>query len=163
MIENNSNPESGIDQFLASQIASDPQTIEELRVALATARGELMVKDQQLASATQQMTQARNSRDNYQAMYDKVQTFIQNSIDNGDWTDEELEEIFWEELSEILDLEIMKTIEVRITAEWTATLKMKRGQDLSDIEISVEEPEISRFASGELSDVYESELTVDER
>jgi hypothetical protein len=116
-----------------------------------------------VASLEQQLAQARLARDNYQAMYDKVNTFIQASIDNGDWTDEELEEIFWEELSEILDLEIMKTIEVRITAEWTATLKMKRGQELSDIEISVEEPEISRFASGELSDVYESELTVDER
>ena len=116
-----------------------------------------------VASLEQQLAQARLARDNYQAMYDKVNTFIQASIDNGDWTDEELEEIFWEELSEMLDLEIMKTIEVRISAEWTATLKMKRGQELSDIEISVEEPEISRFASGELSDVYESELTVDER
>jgi hypothetical protein len=116
-----------------------------------------------VASLEQQLAQARLARDNYQAMYDKVNTFIQASIDNGDWTDEELEEIFWEELSEMLDLEIMKTIEVRISAEWTATLKMKRGQELSDIEITVEEPEISRFASGELSDVYESELTVDER
>jgi hypothetical protein len=162
MIENNSNPESGIDQFLASQIASDPQTIEELRVALATARGELMVKDQQLAMATQQVTQARNSRDSYQEMYNKVQTFIQASIDNGDWTDEELEEIFWEELSEMLDLEIMKTVEVIITAEWSATVKMKRNQDLSDIEISVEEPELSRFASGELTDVYERSFDITE-
>lgn len=156
MIENTSNPESGIDQFLASQVATDPQTIEELRVALATARGEIVVKEQQLA-------QARLARDNYQAMYSKVNTFIQNSIDNGDWTDEELEEIFWEELAEMLDLEIMKTVEVRITAQWTGTLKMKRGQDLSDVEISVDEPEISRFSSGELTDVYEDELTVNER
>jgi hypothetical protein len=116
-----------------------------------------------VANLEYKLATMQNSRDSYQAMYNKVQTFIQNSIDNGDWTDEELEEIFWEELSEILDLEIMKTIEVRISAEWTATLKMKRGQELSDIEISVEEPEISRFASGELTDVYESELTVDER
>lgn len=156
MIENTSNPESGIDQFLANQVASDPQTIEELRLALATARGEIIVKEQQLA-------QARLARDNYQAMYSKVNTFIQNSIDNGDWTDEELDEIFWEELAEMLDLEIMKTVEVRITAQWTGTLKMKRGQDLSDVEISVDEPEISRFSSGELTDVYEDELTVNER
>jgi hypothetical protein len=156
MIENHTNPASGIDQFLAQQVASTPQTNEELVIELATVRGELMVKEQQLASM-------RNSRDSYQAMYAKVNSFIQASIDNGDWTDEELDEIFWEELAEILDLEISKTVEVRITAEWTATVKMKRNQDLSDIEISVEEPEISRFASGELTDVYESELTVDER
>ena len=155
MIENNSNPESGIDQFLAQQVASTPQTHEELVIALATLRGELVVKDQQLA-------QARLARDNYQAMYAKVNTFIQASIDNGDWTDEELEEIFWEELSEILDLEIMKTVEVVITAEWTATVKIKRNQDLDDLDISVEEPEISRFGKGELSDVYERSFEVNE-
>jgi hypothetical protein len=135
------------------------ENTDVIATALPTV-SELMTKVQQLE---QKLGWAEKARDNYQSMYTKVNTFIQASIDNGDWTDEELEEIFWEELSEILDLEIMKTIEVRISAEWTATLKMKRGQDLSDIEISVEEPEISRFASGELSDVYESELTVDER
>jgi hypothetical protein len=148
MIENNSNPESGIDQFLADQVA----------VALPTV-SELMTKVQQLE---QKLSWAEKSRDNYLDTCNKATSFIQNSIDNGDWTDEELDEIFWEELSEILDLELMKTVEVRITAEWSATVKMKRNQDLSDIEISVEEPEISRFASGELSDVYERELTVDE-
>jgi hypothetical protein len=115
-----------------------------------------------VANLEHKLATMQNSRDSYQAMYNKVQTFIQASIDNGDWTDEELEEIFWEELSEILDLEIMKTIEVRISAEWTATLKMKRGQDLSDIEISVEEPELSRFASGELTDVYERSFDITE-
>jgi hypothetical protein len=115
-----------------------------------------------VASLEQQLAQARLARDNYQAMYDKVNTFIQASIDNGDWTDEELEEIFWEELSEMLNLEIMKTVEVLITAEWTATVKMKRGQDLDDLDISVEEPEISRFGKGELSDVYERSFEVNE-
>ena len=115
-----------------------------------------------VASLEQQLAQARLARDNYQAMYAKVNTFIQASIDNGDWTDEELEEIFWEELSEILDLELMKTVEVVITAEWTATVKMKRNQDLDDLDISVEEPEISRFGKGELSDVYERSFEVNE-
>jgi hypothetical protein len=158
MIENTSNPESGIDQFLASQ-RSETMSRElgeefEKEAVLGRAR---------ISELERQLEWAKTAREEYGTKLDKVRSFIQNSIDNGDWTDEELEEIFWEELSEILDLEIMKEIEVRITAEWTATLKMKRGQELSDIEITVEEPEISRFASGELSDVYESELTVDER
>jgi hypothetical protein len=148
MIENNSNPASGIDQFLAQQVAVAEPTIEELK--------------SRLQLAEEQVTIARNSRDNYMAMYDKVQTFIQASIDNGDWTDEELDEIFWEELSDILDLEIMKTVEVIITAEWSATVKMKRGQDLDDLDISVEEPEISRFGKGELTDVYERSFDVAE-
>lgn len=154
MIENTSNPESGIDQFLANQVASDPQTIEELRLALATARGEIIVKEQQLA-------QARLARDNYQAMYAKVATFIQNSIDNDNWTDDELDEIFWEELAELLDLEISKTVEVIISATWSATVKMKRSQSVDDLDISVDEPEISR-GSAELTGVYERDLEVTE-
>jgi hypothetical protein len=155
MIENHTNSASGIDQFLAQQVA--PATLaDELDKELQLAKA-------RISELERQLEWAKTAREEYGTKLDKVRSFIQNSIDNGDWTDEELDEIFWEELAEILDLEISKTVEVRITAEWTATLKMKRNQELSDIEITVEEPEISRFASGELTDVYESELTVDER
>jgi hypothetical protein len=134
---------------------SNPQTHEELVIALATLRGELMVKEQQLASM-------RNSRDSYQDMYTKVKVYIQNSIDNDNWTDDELDEIFWEELAEMLDLEITKIVEILITAEWSASVKIKRGQDVDDLDISVDEPSMSRFSSGDLSDVYERSFEVTE-
>jgi hypothetical protein len=155
MIENNSNPESGIDQFLAQQVASTPQTNEELVIALATLRGELVVKEQQLASM-------RNSRDNYQAMYTKVNTFIQNSIDNGDWTDEELEEIFWEELSELLDLSIKQEVEVTITAYWRATLTLPRGKSINEVadHISIDDPELNHN-SFELTEVDCRDISVE--
>jgi hypothetical protein len=123
-------------------------TIEELKATVARLEREL--------------GWARDARDHNGKKLDEVREFIQASIDNDDWTDSELDEPFWEELAELLDLEISKTIEVIITAEWSATLKMKRGQDLSDVEISVEEPELSRFASGELTDVYERSFDVSE-
>jgi hypothetical protein len=134
---------------------SNPQTHEELVIALATLRGELMVKDQQLASM-------RNSRDNYQAMYAKVNTFIQNSIDNGDWTDEELEEIFWEELADLLDLQLKREVEITITTYWRATVKMPRGEDISELanHISVDDPELSH-PTAELIDVEVRDTTVD--
>ena len=150
MIENTSNPESGIDQFLANQVATPVAPL------IADLEAKVVQLEQKLANAV-------STRDSYGTKIDKITSFIQASIDNGDWTDEELDEIFWEELAEIIDLEIMKTVEVRITAQWTGTLKMKRNQDLSDVEISIDEPEISRYSSGELTDVYEEELTVDER
>ena len=148
MIENNSNPESGIDQFLAQQVAPATPLIADLEA-----------KVKQLE---QQLEWAKDARDYNGKKLDEIRSYIQNSIDNGDWTDEELEEIFWEELADKLDLEIMKTVEVVITAEWTATVKMKRGADLDDLDISVEEPEISRFGKGELSDVYERSFEVNE-
>ena len=148
MIENNSNPASGIDQFLAQQVAVAEPTIEELK--------------SRLQLAEEQVTIARNSRDNYMAMYDKVQTFIQASIDNGDWTDEELDEIFWEELSDILDLEIKREIEITITTYWRATVKMPRGEDISELAnyIAVDDPELSH-PHAELTDVEVRDTTVD--
>jgi hypothetical protein len=115
-----------------------------------------------VASLESELARAKLVRDSYGTKIDKVREFIQASIDNGDWTDEELDEIFWEELSEIIDLEIMKTVEVLITAEWSATVRMKRGQELDDLDISVEEPEISSFGKGELTDVYEKSFDVSE-
>ena len=108
------------------------------------------------------LAQARQARDNYQDMYTKVKVYIQKSIDNDNWTDDELDEIFWEELAEMLDLEITKIVDILITAEWSASVKIKRGQDVDDLDISVEEPSISRFSAGELSDVYERSFDVTE-
>lgn len=108
------------------------------------------------------LAQARQARDNYQDMYTRVKVYIQNSIDNDNWTDDELDEIFWEELAEMLDLEITKIVDILITAEWSASVKIKRGQDVGDLDISVEEPSISRFSAGELSDVYERSFDVTE-
>lgn len=108
------------------------------------------------------LAQARQARDNYQDMYTKVKVYIQKSIDNDNWTDDELDEIFWEELAEMLDLEITKIVDILITAEWSASVKIKRGQDVDDLDISVDEPSISRFSAGELSDVYERSFDVTE-
>jgi hypothetical protein len=130
-----------------------PATPAELVIA------DLEAKVKQLE---QQLQWAKDARDHNGKKLDEIRSYIQNSIDNGDWTDEELEEIFWEELADKLDLEIMKTVEVIITAEWSATVKMKRGQDLDDLDISVEEPEISRFGKGELTDVYERSFDITE-
>ena len=141
MIENYSNPESGIDQFIAQQ--AEP-TIEELKT--------------KVAQLEQKLGWAEKSRDNYLDTCNKATSYIQASIDRGDWEDSELEEIFWEELAEILDLEITKTVDVIIKAEWSATIKMKRNQRLEDLDISVSEPEGDYGV--ELTDVYERELDI---
>jgi hypothetical protein len=112
----------------------------------------------------QQLEWARNSRDEMGKKLDDVRSYIQNSIDNGDWADEDLDEIFWEELAEKLDLEMKKTIEIEITARWTATAKIPRSMSFDSVaeNISIEEPEVSRFGSIELDDVYEREFDVTE-
>lgn len=149
MLENQGNPESGIDQFLAQQAPAEP-TIEELK--------------SKVAQLEQELGWARKSRDNYLDTCNRATSYIQASIDNGDWTDEELSEIFWEELAEILDLEMSKTVEVIIKAEWSATLKLPRGMDIDRAfeDIAIEEPTASSFSSIVLEDVYEKDCDIRE-
>lgn len=121
---------------------------------------ELVAVKGKVIELEQKLAWAQEARDNYGKLIDQIRNHIQASIDREEWSDEELDEIFWEELAEMLDLEISKTVEVIIKAEWTATLKLKRTKDLDDVEISVEEPEVSSFSSEELSDVYERRFEV---
>ena len=114
----------------------------------------------QIAELEQKLKWAENSRDINLDTVNKATSFIQASIDRGDWEDSELEEIFWEELAEILDLEITKTVEIIIKAEWSATVKMKRNESVYDLDISVSEPEGSYGL--EMHDVYEREFDISE-
>ena len=116
------------------------------------------------SALVQQLEWARNSRDVLQSTLDKVASHIQNSIDNDEWTDEELDEIFWEELAELLDLKMTKTVEVKISASWTATVKVPRSMDIDRIaeDITVDEPEVANFSSIEMDSVYEESFDVSE-
>ena len=62
---------------------------------------DLLIKVNELNS---QLSNARDARDYNGNKLDLVREHIQTSIDNDEWTDEELDEIFWTDLAEILDL-----------------------------------------------------------
>jgi hypothetical protein len=100
------------------------------------------------------------SRDSHMNKLTAVREFVQNSIDNEEWTDEELDEIFWTELAELLDLEMMKEVRIDISVSWTATAKVKRGQDVEDLDMSVDEPESSY--GFELYNVRETSFDISE-
>ena len=105
---------------------------------LVASKGRVIELEQQLATMT-------NQRDKYVELYNKTRDYVQGSIDRGDWQDSELEEIFWDELSDLLDLEIKREVEITITTYWRATVKMPRGEDISELEnyIAVDDPELS--------------------
>ena len=114
----------------------------------------------QITELEQKLSWVESGRKAYIDTIDKVTKHIQASIDNGDWTDEELDEIFWEELAEILDLELTKAIDIEITARWTATVRIKRGQSLDDLDISVDEPEAGYGV--ELENLYQRDFDIEE-
>lgn len=109
-----------------------------------------------------QLATMTNQRDKYIELYNKARDYVQGSIDRGEWEDSELEEIFWEELADLLDLEIKREIEITITTYWRATVKMPRGEDISELAnyIAVDDPELSH-PHAELSDVEVRDTTVD--
>lgn len=99
---------------------------------------DLLIKVNELNS---QLSNARDARDYNGNKLDLVREHIQTSIDNDEWTDEELDEIFWTDLAEILDLEMKKEVAIDITVSWSATVKVQRSKDIEELDISVDEPE----------------------
>jgi hypothetical protein len=105
-------------------------------------------------------------RDSYKAKKDEVREFIQASIDREDWTADELSEIFWEELAEILDLSLnlFEEKSITLTIEQAVTVKVKRGYDVSgyDFDIAVQvdgstdEVEVLDYDSAEVTDWNEA-------
>jgi sugar-specific transcriptional regulator TrmB len=121
---------------------------------------ELALAKVRIAELERDLSWCQAGRQAYIDTVDKVTKHIQDSIDREEWSDEELEEIFWEELTDMLDIELTKTVDVIIKAEWSATVKMKRSQNLDDLDISVSEPEGNYGV--ELDNVYESVFEITE-
>jgi hypothetical protein len=118
--------------------------------------------EQRVAIAERQRDEAMAQRDKYVELYNKTRDYVQGSIDRGDWQDSELEEIFWDELSDLLDLEIKREVEITITTYWRATVKMPRGEDIGELAnyIGVDDPELSH-PRAELIDVEVRDTSVD--
>jgi hypothetical protein len=121
--------------------------VEQGATATPATPAELVIADLEakVKQLEQQLQWAKDARDYNGKKLDQVREYIQASIDNGDWEDSELEEIFWEELADKLDLEIKREVEITITTYWRATVKMPRGEDISELayHISVDDPELS--------------------
>ena len=66
-----------------------------------------------------------------------VRSYIQSSINNEEWTKEELSEIFWEELAEKLGLDLVQTeeVEVTFTITYSGTVTIPKGADVEELMI----------------------------
>ena len=117
-----------------------------------------------IAKLEQQLSWAEQAKSNKADKLTKAKLLVQTSIDNEEWTDSELEEPFWTELCEILEVELTKTVEIEISARWSATLKMPRSMSFdSAIEnINIEEPTVSSYGTIEMDDVWEVDSDITE-
>lgn len=106
-----------------------------------------------VALETQQLLERKdNVIKSYIDLKNKAQGYIQASIDRGDWESSELEEPFWEELAEIMDLNLKRTkeVEVRITVVYTGSATVPYDCDIeNDIDVEDLSNELSLTLNGE--------------
>jgi hypothetical protein len=120
MLENN-NTSRG--EFTVLSVEDMPANNE---TATATA---LLAENAVLKSEVERLSKA----------FSNVREFVQASIDRDEWTETELQEIFWEELALMLgvDLKLTEEIEVTFTATYSAWVTVPKNTDITDLEIDL--------------------------
>lgn len=91
----------------------------------------------------------------YIDLKNNARNFIQASIDNGDWEQTELAEPFWEELAEIMDLNLKRTkeVEFKVTLTYYGSATVPFDCDIeSDVEIEGVPNDLEFMLNGELID-----------
>jgi hypothetical protein len=85
------------------------------------------------------LSTANQATNTYRDRIAKIAGFIQSSIDRDEWTESELEEPFWTELAEMLDIDLKQTeeIEVTFTATYSAWVTVPKNTDVTELEIDL--------------------------
>jgi hypothetical protein len=140
-----------------ADLASKNNLLEQQRLSTNQLNG--IIEDQRLSiiERDNRLERAQAIAESYKNKRDQIVNFIQKSIDNGDWEPSELEEIFWEELAEIADLNLKRTkqVEVKVTITYSGSITVPVDCDIES-DIDVED------LSGELSLTYNHETIEDQ-
>jgi len=99
----------------------------------------------ELAELQRKLDTANTSSENWMKWHDKehstvndAKAHIENAIQNGDISEDELAEPFWTELFGILGVETHEIVEVEVTATWTVSVTKPRGRALEAGDFSAE-------------------------
>jgi hypothetical protein len=131
--------------------------IEQQRLTINQLNG--VIEDQRLSiiERDNRLERAQAIAESYKNKRDQIVTFIQASIDREEWEQSELEEIFWEELAEIADLNLKRTkeVEIKVTITYSGSVTVPYDCDIdSDLDIEC--------LSNEVSVTYKSEAIEDQ-
>jgi predicted nucleic acid-binding Zn-ribbon protein len=129
MHENNTTPE----QVQASEAVAEQSYQNAVDAGARIA--ELEAKIAELLKAVETY---REKRDTWFDKYCEAKNFIQASLDREEWTSEELSEPYWEELAELLNLDLKLEREITVTVTWNLTVKGKADLSSYDFEATIE-------------------------
>jgi uncharacterized membrane-anchored protein YjiN (DUF445 family) len=129
------NNEDSFAQMRNEMDVQNANTIASLKADLAEAQAEV----DRLKNVVEYTGQHLKS---WSDNWTKVQSFIQTSIDNEEFSESELEEPFWEELAELLglDLKLTEEVEVAFLQTWSGTVTVKKGEDFDTATVESELP-----------------------
>lgn len=97
--------------------------------------------------------------DRLKAQIAEAKTYIENGIENGDITNDELSEPFWEDLFRIFGIEAFEEIEAYLDVRVLATIKKPRGVDINTYDFDLDRIDISANEDGYEIEITESEIT----
>lgn len=95
--------------------------------------------------------------------WEKMSEYLQASIDNEEWTEDELAEPFWEHLESEFNLDLKQTeeIEISLVVTYTGTVTVPKGTDLSDLVVDNETQLDVRLDGKDVGEVSWSEEEFD--
>lgn len=136
-------------------LASAINLLEMQRLQLNQLNGVIEDMRLSLVERDNRLERATLIAESYKAKRDAIVSFIQKSIDNGDWEQSELQEIFWEELAEIADLDLKRTkeVEFKITISYYGSVTVPYDCDVeSDLEVEGVPSDLEFSYKGEVID-----------
>lgn len=126
MIEYNSETANKLEELHPTIKTPEPAQVTE---------AELQARVESLETNLAERTR---DRDYWFDKYLETKRFIQASIDREEWTTEELSEPYWEELAELLNLDLKLEREITVTVTWNLTVKGKTDLSSWDFNVAIE-------------------------
>jgi hypothetical protein len=167
----NSNAEIGVglEIQLAQAKADFAGAMGSVIVAEAVAKEEVekrktledqLVKCQQIKDDNEGMAETwMRSTDRAEKKLAEAKTYIERGIENGDITEDELDEPFWTDLFDLLDIVTTEEVEVIIDIRVLATVTKPRNADLVSYDFDLDSIDISANEDGYEIEISESEIT----
>jgi hypothetical protein len=119
--------------------AEQASTIATPSIAMLQARiAELEAENGRIAELEREAETNRKDLVRWFDKYLAVKNFIQASLDREEWTTEELSEPYWEELANLLNLELKLERDIVVTVTWNLTVKGKTDLSSWDFNPSIE-------------------------
>lgn len=112
-----------------------------------------------LNNATDFLGQAVTS---WSKRFNRISEFVQASIDREEWSADELAEPFWEELADMLEINIYREVCVEVVVKYSAMMRLPRGMDPQDYAGSIDIEDISMDDEATLSNVHVDDWSIEE-